>query len=228
MSIFDTKTLDEKLAVKEREMVVFNLSEIALEQIKAAAEIGLNHLTINFNPLWREVTADDVIRYMDCSPYLNEFVTRLRDEDFDVEKADDLSDEIYVSWKDADNFGTTASKMWRTSGENKKSLCVIRGIQTRLHVGIRDRGETSITVSHEELGIDVQYDLVNLMYYDTLSKRVKEHPVYKYIETYEKSFKVTAIQTGMQVTYKGVINCVYSFMVIMRTSLQKTTNQSTN
>lgn len=203
MSIFDTKTLDEKLAVKERETVVSNLSEIALEQIEAAAEIGLTHLTINFNPLWREVTADDVIRYMDCSPYLNEFVTRLRDEDFDVEKADDLSDEIYVSWKDADNFGTTASKMWRISRENKKSLCVIRDIQTRLHVGIRDKGETSITVSHEELGIDVDYDLVNLMYYDTLSKRVKEHPVYKYIETYEKSFKVTAIQTGMQVTYKG-------------------------
>lgn len=203
MSIFDTKTLDEKLAVKERETVVSNLSEIALEQIEAAAEIGLTHLTINFNPLWREVTTDDVIRYMDCSPYLNEFVTRLRDEDFDVEKADDLSDEICVSWKDADNFGTTASKMWRTSRENKKSLCVIRDIQTRLHVGIRDKGETSITVSHEELGIDVDYDLVNLMYYDTLSKWVKEHPVYKYIETYEKSFKVTAIQTGMQVTYKG-------------------------
>lgn len=203
MSIFDTKTLDEKLAVKERETIVSNLSEIALEQIGAAAEIGLTHLTINFNPLWREVTADDVIRYMDCSPYLNEFVTRLRDEDFDVEKADDLSDEIYVSWKDADNFGTTASRMWKLSKENKKSLCVIRDIQTRLHVGIRDKGETSITVSHEELGIDVDYDLVNLVYYDTLSKRVKEHPIYKYIETYEKSFKVTAIQTGMQVTYKG-------------------------
>lgn len=203
MSIFDTKTLDEKLAVKEREMVVSSLLKIALEQIKAASKIGLTHLTINFNPLWREVTADDVIRYMDCSPYLNEFVTRLRDEDFDVEKADDLSDEIYVSWKDADNFGTTASKMWRTSRENKKSLCVIRDIQTRLHVGIRDKGETSITVSHEELGIDVDYDLVNLMYYDTLSKRVKEHPVYKYIETYEKSFNVTATNTGMKVTYKG-------------------------
>ena len=203
MSIFDTKTLDEKLAVKEREIVVGNLLDMALKQIEAAAEIGLTHLTINFNPLWREVTTDDVIRYMDCSPYLNEFVTRLRDEDFDVEEADDLSDEIYVSWKDADNFGTTASKIWRTSRENKKSLCVIRDIQTRLHVGIRDKGETSITVSHEELGIDVDYDLVNLMYYDTLSKRVKEHPVYKYIETYEKSFKVTAIQTGMQVTYKG-------------------------
>lgn len=203
MSIFDTKTLDEKLAVKEREMIVSSLLEIALEQIEAASKIGLTHLTINFNPLWREVTADDVIRYMDCSPYLNDFVTKLYDEDFDVEKADGLSDEIYVSWKDADNFGTTASKMWRTSRENKKSLCVIRDIQTRLHVGIRDKGETSITVSHEELGIDVDYDLVNLMYYDTLSKRVKEHPVYKYIETYEKSFKVTAIQTGMQVTYKG-------------------------
>ena len=203
MSIFDTKTLDEKLAVKEREMVVSSLLKIALEQIKAASKIGLTHLTINFNPLWREVTTDDVIRYMDCSPYLNEFVTRLRDEDFDVEIADDLSDEIYVSWKDADNFGTAASKMWRISRENKKSLCVIRDIQTRLHVGIRDKGETSITVSHEELGIDVDYDLVNLMYYDTLSKRVKEHPVYKYIETYEKSFKVTAIQTGMMITYKG-------------------------
>lgn len=203
MSIFDTKTLDEKLAVKEREMVVSSLLKIALEQIKAASKIGLTHLTINFNPLWREVTTDDVIRYMDCSPYLNEFVTRLRDEDFDVEIADDLSDEIYVSWKDADNFGTAASKMWRISRENKKSLCVIRDIQTRLHVGIRDKGETSITVSHEELGIDVDYDLVNLMYYDTLSKRVKEHPVYKYIETYEKSFKVTTIQTGMMITYKG-------------------------
>lgn len=203
MSIFDTKTLDEKLAVKERETVVSNLSEIALEQIEAAAEIGLTHLTINFNPLWREVTTDDVIRYMDCSPYLNEFVTRLRDEDFDVEKADDLSDEIYVSWKDTDNWWTTASKMWRTSRENKKSLSVISDIQTRLHFSIRDKGETSITVSHEELGIDVDYDLVNLVYYDTLSKQVKEHPVYKYIETYEKSFKVTAIQTGMQVTYKG-------------------------
>lgn len=202
MSIFNTKALSEKLAVKERETIVSNLSEIALEQIEAAAEIGLTHLTINFNPLWREVTAD-VIRYMDCSPYLNEFVTRLRDEDFDVEKADDLSDEIYVSWKDADNFGTTASKMWRTSRENKKSLCVIRDIQTRLYVGIRDKGETSITVSHEELGIDVDYDLVNLMYYDTLHKQVEEHPVYKYIEKYEKSFKVTAIQTGMKVTYKG-------------------------
>lgn len=169
MSIFDTKTLSEKLAVKEREIVA----------------------------------GDDLIRYMNYSPYYNDFIAKLYDEDFDIEKADDLSDEIYVSWKDTDNFGTKASKMWRTSRENKKSLCVIRDIQTRLHVGIRDKGETSITVSHEELGIDVDYDLVNLMYYDTLSKRVKEHPVYKYIETYEKSFKVTAIQTGMQVTYKG-------------------------
>ena len=203
MSIFDTKTLDEKLAVKEREIVVGNLLDMALKQIEAAAEIGLTHLTINFKPLWREVAGDDLIRYMNYSPYYNDFIAKLYDEDFDVEKADDLSDEIYVSWKDADNFGTTASKMWRISRENKKSLCVIRDIQTRLHVGIRDKGETSITVSHEELGIDVDYDLVNLMYYDTLSKRVKEHPVYKYIETYEKSFKVTAIQTGMMITYKG-------------------------
>lgn len=203
MSIFDIKTLDEKLAVKKREMVVSSLLKIALEQIKAAAEIGLTDITINFEPLWREVADDDLIRYMNYSPYYNDFIAKLYDEDFNVEKSYDSSDKIYVSWKDADNFGTTASKMWRTSRENKKSLCVIRDIQTRLHVGIRDKGETSITVSHEELGIDVDYDLVNLMYYDTLSKRVKEHPVYKYIETYEKSFKVTAIQTGMQVTYKG-------------------------
>ena len=203
MSIFDIKTLDEKLAVKKREMDVSSLLKIALEQIKAAAEIGLTDITINFEPLWREVADDDLIRYMNYSPYYNDFIAKLYDEDFNVEKSYDSSDKIYVSWKDADNFGTTASKMWRTSRENKKSLCVIRDIQTRLHVGIRDKGETSITVSHEELGIDVDYDLVNLMYYDTLSKRVKEHPVYKYIETYEKSFKVTAIQTGMQVTYKG-------------------------
>lgn len=203
MSIFDTKALDEKLAVKEREMVVVDLLEITLEQIEAASKIGLTRLTINFNPLWREVTADDVIRYMDCSPYLNEFVSRLRDEDFTVDRAFDLSDEIYVLWKDADNFGTTASKMWRTAQENRKSLSVISCIQTRLYFGIRDKGETSITVSHEELGINVDYDNVNLSYHDTLRNQVKEHPVYKYIETYEKSFDVTAINTGIKVTYKG-------------------------
>lgn len=203
MSIFDTKTLDEKLAVKERETVVSSLLKIALEQIKAASEVGLTHLTINFNPLWREVTADDVIRYMDCSPYLNEFVLKLYDEDFDVEKANDLSDEIYVSWKDADNYWTTASKIWRTSQENKSNLQIVNKIQSRMYDSIRDKGETSITVSHEELGIDVDYDLVNLMYYDTLSNQVKEHPVYKYIEMYEKSFKVTATKTGMKVAYKG-------------------------
>lgn len=203
MSIFDTKTLDEKLAVKEREIVVGNLLDMALKQIEAAAEIGLTHLTINFKPLWREVADDDLILYMNYSPYYNDFIAKLYDEDFNVEKADDLSDEIYVSWKNTDNWWTTASKMWRTSRENKKSLSVISDIQTRLHFSIRDKGETSITVSHEELGIDVDYDLVNLVYYDTLSKQVKEHPVYKYIETYEKSFKVTAIQTGMKVTYRG-------------------------
>lgn len=203
MSIFDTEALDEKLAVKERETVVSNLSEIALEQIEAAAEIGLTHLTINFNPLWREVTADDVIRYMDCSPYLNEFVAKLRDEDFDVEKADDLSDEIYMSWKDADNFGTAASKMWVLSENNKKNLRIIRDIQSDLYFSIRDKGETSITVSHEELDIFVNHDNTNLVYLDTVREQVKGHPVYKYIETYEKSFKVTAIQTGMMITYKG-------------------------
>ena len=53
MSIFDTKTLSKKLAAKEREKVVDNLLELAIEQIKAASKIGLTHLTINFNPLWR-------------------------------------------------------------------------------------------------------------------------------------------------------------------------------
>ena len=203
MSIFNTKELDEKLARKEREMIVSDLFKIALEQIEAASEIGLASLTINFNPLWREVTADDAIQYMDCSPYLNEFVSKLRDRDFDVEKANDLSDEIYVSWEEADNYWTTASKFFRTFQENKSNLHIVNKIQSRIYDRISGKGETSIVISHEELGIDVDYDLINLMYYDTLRKQVEEHPVYKYIKKYEKSFNVTAINTGMMVTYKG-------------------------
>lgn len=203
MSIFDTRTLDEKAARKERELVVSNLVKTALEQIKAASEIGLTSLTINFKPLWIEVTADDVIRYMDYSPYYNEFVAKLRDEeDFDVEKANDLSDEIYVSWKDADNYWTNASKMFKTSEENDINLQIVNKIQYRMYDNIRGEGETSIVITHEELGIDVDYDFVNLMYYDTIRNQVKEHPVYKYIEMYEKSFKVDVVKTGMKVTYK--------------------------
>ena len=52
MSIFNTKALSEKLATKEREKVVDNLLEPVFKQIKAAAEIGLTDITINFKPLW--------------------------------------------------------------------------------------------------------------------------------------------------------------------------------
>lgn len=98
MSIFNTKALSEKLAAKEREKVVDNLLEPVFKQIKAAAEIGLTDITINFKPLWREVAGDDLIRYMNYSPYYNDFITKLYYEDFNVEKSDDLSDKIYVSW----------------------------------------------------------------------------------------------------------------------------------
>ena len=210
MSIFDTKTLSEKLATKERETVVDNLLEPVFKQIKAAAEIGLTDITINFKPLWREVADDDLIRYMNYSPYYNDFIAKLYDEDFNVEKSDDLSDKIYVSWGSADNFGTKASEMWRLSKddysvENSNILYKIEREILR-NIDINGKAEAIIPYSvfgYEGMpftkGNDVKTKILN---YHLNESQVKKHYVYKYIEEYERLFKISTTEDGVMIVYK--------------------------
>ena len=206
MSIFDTKTLDEALVRKEREMVVDDLLELALEQIKAASEIGLTQLTISFNPLWEKVTTDDIIRHMNYMPYLKEFVAKLRDEDFDVDRAYDLSDKIYVSWGSADNFGTKASEMWRLSKDDYsvENSNILYKIEREILRNIDTNGEAEAIIPYSVFGCEgMPFDKSERLNYLVNESEVKTKLVYKYIEKYESSFEISTTEDGVMITYKG-------------------------
>lgn len=206
MSIFDTKTLSEKLAAKEREKVVDNLLELAIKQIKAAAEIGLTDITINFKQLWREVAGDDLIRYMNYSPYYNDFIAKLYDEDFDIERVDNLSDEIHVSWTVADNFGTKASKMWRLSKDDYsvENSNILYKIKREILRNIDTNGKAEAIIPYSVFGCEgMPFDKSERLNYLVNESEVKTKLVYKYIEKYESSFEISTTEDGVMITYKG-------------------------
>lgn len=206
MSIFDTKTLSVKLAAKEREKVVDNLLEPVFKQIKAAAEIGLTDIAINFEPLWREVADDDLIRYMNYSPYYNDFITKLYYEDFNVEKSDDLSDKIYVSWGSADNFGTKASEMWRLSKDDYsvENSNILYKIEREILRNIDTNGKAEAIIPYSVFGCEgMPFDKSERLNYLVNESEVKTKLVYKYIEKYESSFEISTTEDGVMITYKG-------------------------
>lgn len=206
MSIFDTKALSEKLATKERETVVDNLLEIAIKQIKAASEIGLTDITINFKQLWREVAGDDLIRYMNYSPYYNDFIAKLYDEDFDIERVDDLSDEIHVSWTVADNFGTKASKMWRLSKDDYsvENSNILYKIKREILRNIDTNGKAEAIIPYDVFGCSgmpyAESERLNLLVNEPEAKRKS---IYKYIKEYESEFEISTTEDGVMITYKG-------------------------
>lgn len=206
MSIFNTKALSEKLAVKEREKVVDNLLEPVFKQIKAAAEIGLTDITINFKPLWREVAGDDLIRYMNYSPYYKDFIAKLYDEDFDIERVDDLSDEIHVSWTVADNFGTKASKMWRLSKDDYsvENSNILYKIKREILRNIDTNGKAEAIIPYDVFGCSgmpyAESERLNLLVNEPEAKRKS---VYKYIKEYESEFEISTTEDGVMITYKG-------------------------
>lgn len=206
MSIFDTKTLDEALVRKEREMVVDDLLELALEQIKAASEIGLTQLTISFNPLWEKVTTDDIIRHMNYMPYLKEFVAKLRDEDFDVDRAYDVSDGIHVSWTGADNFGTKASKMWRLSKDDYsvENSNILYKIKREILRNIDTNGKAKAIIPYDVFGCSgmpyAESERLNLLVNEP---EAKSKLVYKYIKEYESEFEISTTEDGVMIKYKG-------------------------
>lgn len=206
MSIFDTKTLSEKLAAKEREKVVDNLLEPVFKQIKAAAEIGLTDITINFKPLWREVAGDDLIRYINYSPYYNDFIAKLYYEDFNIEKLDDLSDKIYVSWGSADNFGTKASKMWRLSKDDYsvENSNILYKIKREILRNIDTNGKAEAIIPYDVFGCSgmpyAESERLNLLVNEPEAKRKS---VYKYIKEYESEFEISTTEDGVMITYKG-------------------------
>lgn len=206
MSIFNTKALSEKLAVKEREKVVDNLLEPVFKQIKAAAEIGLTDITINFKPLWREVAGDDLIRYMNYSPYYKDFIAKLYDEDFDIERVDGLSDEIHVSWTVADNFGTKASKMWRLSKDDYsvENSNILYKIKREILRNIDTNGKAEAIIPYDVFGCEgMPFDKSERLNYLVNESEVKTKLVYKYIEKYESSFEISTTEDGVMITYKG-------------------------
>ena len=206
MSIFNTKALSEKLAVKEREKVVDNLLEPVFKQIKAAAEIGLTDITISFKSLWREVAGDDLIRYMNYSPYYNDFIAKLYDEDFDIERVDDLSDEIHVSWTVADNFGTKASKMWRLSKDDYsvENSNILYKIKREILRNIDTNGKAEAIIPYDVFGCSgmpyAESERLNLLVNEPEAKRKS---VYKYIKEYESEFEISTTEDGVMITYKG-------------------------
>ena len=217
MSAFDTKTIDYRIDRKRKEIIINNLLDVALKQIEAAARIGLKEIDVTYYKL-HNLFADESIgsnlsEGLECYERFIKILVN-EDNDFDVITPEifrlvNNDYEINISWRQADGFGTTASKMFRLSEDeySLEYLNIFYEIEREILRNIDENGRAKAIIPYSLFGYedffpskDVKAKTFNHHFNES---QVKEHPVYKYIETYEKSFDVTAINTGMKVTYKG-------------------------
>lgn len=217
MSIFDTKTLDNRIDRKRKEIIIDNLLDVALKQIEAAAKIGLKEIDVTYCKL-QNLFVDKSIGHnlsegLECYERFIKILVN-EDNDFDVITPEifrlvNNDYEINISWRQADGFGTTASKMFRLSEDeySMDNLNIFYEIEREILRNIDENGEAKAIIPYALFGYedffhgeDVKTKILN---YHSNESQVKKNYVYKYIEEYERLFKIRAIENGVMIYYKG-------------------------
>lgn len=217
MSIFDTKTLDNRIDRKRKEIIIDNLLDVTFKQIEAAAKIGLKEIDVTYCRL-RNLFVDKSIgsnlsEGLEC---YERFIKILANEnnDFDVITPEifrlvNNDYEINISWRQADGFGTTASKMFRLSEDeySVEYLHIFYEIEREILRNIDENGRAEAIIPYALFGYedffpseDVKTRILN---YHSNESQVKKNYVYKYIEEYERLFEISTTDNGVMITYKG-------------------------
>lgn len=214
MSAFDTKTIDIKMDKKRKEIIINNLLDVALKQIEAAAKIGLKEIDVTYNKL-HNLFADKSIgsnlsEGLECYERFIKILVN-DDNDFDVISPEifrlvNNDYEINISWRQADGFGTTASKMFRLAEDEYSmgNLNIFYEIEREILRNVDRNGEAKAIIPYSLFGCEGMpftndFDLN----YHLNESQVKTHSVYKYIKKYESSFEISTTEDGVMITYKG-------------------------
>lgn len=217
MSAFDIKTIDYRIDEKRKEIIIDNLLDVALKQIEAAAKIGLKEIDVTYYKL-HNLFADESIgsnlsEGLECYERFIKILVN-KDNDFDVITPEifrlvNNDYEINISWRQADGFGTTASKMFRLSEDeySMDNLNIFYEIEREILRNIDENGRAKAIIPYSLFGYedffpskDVKAKTFNHHFNES---QVKRNSVYKYIEEYEKSFEIRAIENGVMIYYKG-------------------------
>ena len=217
MSAFDIKTIDNRLDRKRKEIIIENLLDVALKQIEAAAKIGLKEIDVTYCKL-QSLFADKSIggnlsEGLECYERFIKILVN-DDNDFDVITPEifrlvNNDYEINISWRNADGFGTTASKMFRLSEDeySVEYLNIFYEIERELLRNIQKNGRAKAIIPYALFGYedffpgeDVKTKILN---YHSNESQVKKNYVYKYIEEYERLFKISTTEDGVMIMYVG-------------------------
>lgn len=219
MSAFDIKAIDYRIDRKRKEIIIDNLLDVALKQIEAAAKIGLKEIDVTYYKL-HNLFADESIgsnlsEGLECYERFIKILVN-EDNDFDVITPEifrlvNNDYEINISWRQADGFGTTASKMFRLSEDeySLEYLNIFYEIEREILRNIDENGSAKAIIPYALFGYegmpftkgnDVKTKILN---YHLNESQVKKHYVYKYIEEYEKLFKISTTEDGVMIIYVG-------------------------
>ena len=217
MSIFDIKTLDNRLDRKRKEIIIDNLLDVALKQIEAAAKIGLKEIDVTYCKL-HNLFADESIgsnlsEGLECYERFIKILVN-EDNDFDVITPEifrlvNNDYEINISWRNADGFGTTASKMFRLSEDeySLEYLNIFYEIEREILRNIDKNGRAKAIIPYTLFGYEDFFTgkgvKTKILNYHSNESQVKKNYVYKYIEEYESSFEISTTEDGVMITYKG-------------------------
>ena len=214
MSIFDIKTLDNRIDRKRKDIIIDNLLDVALKQIEAAAKIGLKEIDVTYcklqNLFGDKSIGSNLSEGLECYERFIKILVN-DDNDFDVITPEifrlvNNDYEINISWRNADGFGTTASKMFRLSEDeySVEYLHIFYEMEREILRNVDRNGEAKAIIPYSLFGCEGMPFTDNFdLNYHLNESQVKTHLLYKYIETYEKSFKVTTTKDGVMITYKG-------------------------
>lgn len=214
MSAFDIKTLDNRIDRKRKDIIIDNLLDVALKQIEAAAKIGLKEIDVIYCKLQNlfvdKSIGSNLSEGLECYERFIKILAN-EDNDFDVITPEifrlvNNDYEINISWRNADGFGTTASKMFRLAEDeySMENLNIFYEIEREILRNVDRNGEAEAIISYSLFGCEGMpftndFDLN----YHLNESQIKTHSVYKYIEKYEKSFKISTTVDGVMITYKG-------------------------
>lgn len=214
MSAFDTKTIDYRIDRKRKEIIINNLLDVALKQIEAAAKIGLKEIDVTYYKL-HNLFADESIgsnlsEGLECYERFIKILVN-EDNDFDVITPEifrlvNNDYEINISWRQADGFGTTASKMFRLSEDeySLEYLNIFYEIEREILRNIDTNGKAEAIIPYSVFGCEgMPFDKSERLNYLVNESEVKTKLVYKYIEEYEKLFKISTTEDGVMIIYVG-------------------------
>lgn len=217
MSIFDIKTLDNRIDRKRKDIIIDNLLDVALKQIEAAAKNGLKEIDVTYcrlqNLFVDKSIGSNLSEGLECYERFIKILVN-EDNDFDVITPEifrliNNDYEINISWRQADGFGTTASKMFRLAEDEYSmgNLNIFYEIEREILRNVDRNGEAEAIIPYSLFGYEDFFTgegvKTKILNYHSNESQVKTHSVYKYIEKYESEFEISTTEDGVMITYKG-------------------------